>query len=231
MIYVSSDWHGCPLEKIKELLAKANFGPKDFLFVLGDVIDRGEHSVELLKWLMVQDNVQLIRGNHEEMMLACSFLFDEVTKDSLDALSASKLKLLQAWQMNGGDATINALKKETPESRADILDFLSDTPLYDSVSVCDKDFLLVHSGLGRYSPDKKISDYGEADLLWTRPYLTTTYSDKFTTVLGHTPTVVYGDCHKGKILVTDTWINVDTGSAMGLSPALLRLDDMCEFYA
>jgi serine/threonine protein phosphatase 1 len=155
MIYVSSDWHGCPLEKIKELLAKANFGPKDFLFVLGDVIDRGEHSVELLKWLMVQDNVQLIRGNHEEMMLACSFLFDEVTKDSLDALSASKLKLLQAWQMNGGDATINALKKETPESRADILDFLSDTPLYDSVSICDKDFLLVHSGLGRYSPDKK----------------------------------------------------------------------------
>ena len=39
MIYVVSDLHGYPLEKLKKLLEKANFGKDDFLYILGDVID------------------------------------------------------------------------------------------------------------------------------------------------------------------------------------------------
>ena len=30
MIYVSSDWHGCPPDKIKRLLDRAGFGDDDF---------------------------------------------------------------------------------------------------------------------------------------------------------------------------------------------------------
>ena len=63
-----------------------------------------------------------------------------------------------------------------------------------------------------------------------RPYLTTRYSSEFTTILGHTPTCFYGDQYKGKILKTSTWINVDTGAAVGLTPSLLRLDDLKKFY-
>lgn len=71
MIYVSSDWHGCPLSTIQALLKQANFDEnKDFLFVLGDVIDRGEHSVELLKFLMNSPSAELLLGNHEAFMLA-----------------------------------------------------------------------------------------------------------------------------------------------------------------
>ena len=66
-----------PLSETKflQLLDKAGFGERDFLFVLGDVIDRGEHGVELLRWISRQPNVQLILGNHEAMMLACSAAF------------------------------------------------------------------------------------------------------------------------------------------------------------
>ena len=40
MTYVISDLHGYSIEKLKMLLKKANFGEDDFLYILGDVIDR-----------------------------------------------------------------------------------------------------------------------------------------------------------------------------------------------
>ena len=40
MTYVISDLHGYPIEKLKKLLEKADFIENDFLYILGDVIDR-----------------------------------------------------------------------------------------------------------------------------------------------------------------------------------------------
>ena len=40
MIYVSSDLHGYPLSGFQKLLSRAGFSDSDYLFVLGDVIDR-----------------------------------------------------------------------------------------------------------------------------------------------------------------------------------------------
>lgn len=77
MTYVISDLHGYPLEKLKKLLKKANFSSDDFLYILGDIIDRnGDGGVGILLWLLEQVNVQLILGNHEAMLLSCDFVFD-----------------------------------------------------------------------------------------------------------------------------------------------------------
>ena len=71
MTYVISDLHGYPIEKLKMLFEKANFGEDDFLYILGDVIDRnGDGGVEILQWLLSRPNVQLVLGNHEAMLLA-----------------------------------------------------------------------------------------------------------------------------------------------------------------
>ena len=84
MIYVTSDLHGLPLSKLKELLNKVNFGENDWLYILGDVIDRqNDGGVEILKWLLEQSNVQLILGNHEAMLLSCDFVFEEITEESV----------------------------------------------------------------------------------------------------------------------------------------------------
>ena len=77
MIYVMSDLHGYPMEKFLEIMKNINFSSEDFLYVLGDVIDRGRDGVKLLKWLMQNSNTQLLLGNHEDMMLKCEFLFEE----------------------------------------------------------------------------------------------------------------------------------------------------------
>lgn len=44
MIYVISDLHGYPFVTFLELLNKANFSSDDYLFILGDVIDRGMYG-------------------------------------------------------------------------------------------------------------------------------------------------------------------------------------------
>lgn len=232
MVYVTSDLHGCNLAEFQSLLKKAGFSEKDFLFILGDVIDRGPFGVEWLLWLLEQTNVQLILGNHEALMLACSFLFEEVTEESLDRLTAEQLMLVESWIENGGSCTMSALRKllkNDPESVRSIVDYLEDAPLYDTVQVNGRDFILVHAGLGNFDPERSLEEYESDELLLTRPSLETRYCDDATVIFGHTP-VSYLGGEDGKALHTDTWVCIDTGAAMGKTPMLLCLDTMEEFY-
>lgn len=145
MTYVISDLHGYPLEKLKKLLKKANFSSDDFLYILGDIIDRnGDGGVGILLWLLEQVNVQLILGNHEAMLLSCNFVFDEITEDSINAISSEKIELLNNYMLNGGNATLKALRNLPKNTQQDILDYLRDCPLYEAVTANEKDFILVH---------------------------------------------------------------------------------------
>lgn len=231
MIYVTSDLHGYSLEKFKSLLNKAEFSSNDFLYVLGDVIDRGEDGIKIIKWLMLQRNAVLLAGNHERMLLACDFLFDEITDESIDKLTGTKLNIYSNWILNGGGPTVTALSATRASEIKYILEYLQEAPLFEVLTINDRDFILCHSGLGNFSKEKKLSAYSENDLLWNRPALDEKYFDDIFTVFGHTPTLFYGEAYKGKAIITETWANIDTGAAAGLAPMLLRLDDMKEFYS
>ena len=112
MIYVISDLHGYPHEKFLELLDRAGFGKGDYLYILGDVIDRnGDGGVETLQWLIYQTNAEMILGNHEASLLACSFVFDELTEESIDALTDEKLDMLSRYDNDGGSVTLKAMKQ------------------------------------------------------------------------------------------------------------------------
>lgn len=233
MIYVISDLHGYPLDRFLCLLQKANFSEDDFLFILGDVIDRnGDGGVAMLQWLLCQPNVELLMGNHEAMLLSCDFVFEEITDAGLEQLTPEKMGLLMNYMQNGGKVTLKALKKLADRDRdslQDVLDYLREVPLYETVSVGSQDYLLVHAGLEHFRPDRKLSDYSVDELLWARPDLHEDYFDEVITVFGHTPTSCYGAAYDGKLLRTRTWINIDAGVASGHEPILLRLDDGKEF--
>ncbi len=233
MTYVISDLHGYPLGKFKKLLEKANFSDNDFLYILGDVIDRnGDGGVEMLCWLLEQSNIQLILGNHEAMLLSCEFVFDKITNESIDAMTSEKLEILNHYMFNGGDLTLaylRELSKKSPEMISDIFDYLKDAPLFETVSTENNDFLLVHSGIDHFDKSKKISQYSSEDFLWCRPKIDDEYFDDIITVFGHTPTLYYGNEYKSKIIKTKTWIDIDVGVSTGNEPILLRLDDLKEF--
>lgn len=226
MIYVVSDLHGYQLEKFKMLLKKANFNDSDYCFILGDVIDRGENGVELLEWLMYQPNIQLILGNHEAMMLSCSFLFQEITESSIANLNYEQFELYETWMENGGKSTIEKLAQLSIEDREAIIEYVSEAPLYDTVEINGCTYILTHSGIDGFDPQKRLNEYEPDDFLWNRPLVADKYFDNCKVVFGHTPTHFIDRDSKGKILVTDTWIDIDTGAACGLLPTLLRLDDM-----
>ena len=233
MIFVTSDLHGCSIAEFQKLLNQAGFSNSDFLFILGDVIDRGPHGAELLLWLTEQPNMQLLLGNHEALLLACDYLFEEVTDENLDRLNAEQLNLLESWLHNGGGPTLTGLKrimKQDPALIYGILDYLRDAPLYESLEVQGKNFVLVHAGLDHFSSNRPLSDYQSDELLFMRPTLDTSYFNDALVIFGHTPTHYIDKRFEGRAIKTPSWICIDTGSAEGHAPMILRLDDLAEFY-
>lgn len=233
MIYAISDLHGCPPEQFFALLKKAEFSDGDFLFVLGDVIDRGEHGITLLRWMAEQPNVHMLLGNHEAMMLSCEFLFQQITEETLADLDAEKLAMYHTWLENGGEDTItqfHALMKQDPEVAMGLLDYLHEAPLYELLEVNGRKILLVHGGLENFAPDKPLDDYEPDDFLWARPRWDTRYYEDILTVFGHTPTIAFGLENRRRALRRPTWICIDAGVSAGFAPMLLRLDDLKEFY-
>lgn len=230
MIYVMSDLHGYPIEKLKKLLELADFGEDDFLYILGDVIDRnGDGGVGVLLWLLDQYNVQLILGNHETMLLSCDFVFEEITEESIGAMTHEKLGLLNTYLSNGGEVTLKELRKLPRETLMDILDYLRDAPFYDAVTAGEKDYILVHAGFDHFSKYRRLSEYSSDELIWASPQLSDEYFDEVHTVFGHTPTRYFDESYDGRVLHTRTWTCIDTGAGFGNEPVLLRLDDNKEF--
>ena len=104
MIYVTSDIHGRK-ECLKKLLEYVSFydDEDNWLYILGDVIDRNNNGgVDILKWLLFQPNVQLILGNHEQMLLSNRWVFQEINEKSINDLDNKKIDLLSLWESNGG---------------------------------------------------------------------------------------------------------------------------------
>lgn len=231
-IYVTSDLHGFSVVKFKELLKAVDFSNNDWLYILGDVIDRcGDGGIGILKWLLDQPNVQLIRGNHEQMMLDCLWAFSEITDESIEKVSVDGMQSLDLWMSNGGTQTISSIKQMLRNDRdtfEDIVEYLKETPLCESVEVNGRSFLLCHAGFANFSKEKRLSDYTRHDVLWNRPDKNDRYFDNVITVFGHTPTILFG-CD-GRAFVTDTWIDIDVGTHFGNTPMLLRLDDLKEIY-
>lgn len=92
------DVHGC-IHALDALLEEINPSRGDEVIFLGDLIDQGHNSREVLDRIIELHQVTrvtLIKGNHEEMMLAA--------RDSPDE------RVLRSWENCGGVATLNSYR-------------------------------------------------------------------------------------------------------------------------
>ena len=64
MRYIISDIHGCKKQYL-ELLEKINLSAQDHLYILGDSVDRGDQSIEVLQYIIKQKNMTYLLGNHD----------------------------------------------------------------------------------------------------------------------------------------------------------------------
>ena len=94
--YVMSDMHGM-YHQFLQMLEQISFSEEDTLYVLGDVIDRGRGGIKMLLDIMSRDNVTMLLGNHEAMML------DVVTMEDLSGPLYEERMF--RWEKNGGGVT------------------------------------------------------------------------------------------------------------------------------
>ena len=231
MQYVISDIHGM-YDKYAAMLDTVGFGDDDVLYVCGDVLDRGPEPVRVLRDMALRPNVYPIMGNHE--LMALSVLRNvcvDITADNCDGgLDEGVLHRLHDWQQEGGHTTLEGFRALPPDARADLIEYLCDFAPYEVTSAGGRTFILVHSGLGNFRPDKKLSQYTLEELAFCRPdYADYLFDDRSVYVVaGHTPTrLIHG---KDAVYTHCNNVCIDCGAVFGGKLACLRLDDMAEFY-
>ena len=101
--YAIGDIQGC-YHAFKALLARLQFNPKqDKLWLVGDIINRGSGSLEVLRWCYQhQESIKIVLGNHDLHALAVLHeLKPEHKSDTLQAiLHAPDRAVLLMWLRN-----------------------------------------------------------------------------------------------------------------------------------
>ena len=231
MIYVMSDLHG-QYEKYLKMLETISFSDDDTLYILGDIVDRGDHPVKILQDMCLRPNVYPIMGNHEQMAFTMlRKLCVEITENNYENhLKAEDFHLLSEWFINGGQTTLEEFRRLSPEQREDLFDYFDEFLYYDEFSLNGNEFVLVHGGLDDFSPEKPLEDYEPISLLWTKTdYTKRYYPDKYL-VTGHVPTECIDPAYTGKIFAQNGHIAIDCGAGHGNALGCIRLDDFKTFY-
>lgn len=148
--FVIPDTHGCARTFYRLFHQTLQVRKADRVYLLGDMIDRGPNTKELLDLLMELQSrgfsISCLRGNHEQMLLDASL----------------SLKNIQTWVLNGGFATLDSfgISKVANIPRR-YLEFIRSLPFYIEL----EDFILVHAGMN-FEHSSPFSD--SHAMLWSR---------------------------------------------------------------
>lgn len=189
-IFAIGDIHGC-FDKLYTLMALLEVNKKkDILIFLGDYIDRGSQSMDVVEYLIhLSQNgyhTVFLKGNHEAMLQ--------------DYLSGqNKITFL----ISGGTNTLDSYRQHIDRLQNLIMppshiEFLQSLHLFYETDL----YIFVHAGL---APKVPLNQQQEKDLLWIRdPFIHSTYNFGKTVIFGHTPFK--------EPFVTKNKIGIDTGA-------------------
>ena len=165
--YAISDIHGCFLT-FKEILNKINFSKDDELYLLGDYINKGPRSKEVVDFIMESQNeeykIKTLRGNHEQILL-----------DSING--RNRIEALQETLNSFGIDNIKKLDKK-------YIRWFSELEYFYEI----QDFIFVHAGFN-FHINNPFND--KKSMLWIRDwYQSIDYNWLKSKIIvhGHTPT-------------------------------------------
>jgi len=186
------DIHGC-MDPFRELVEKKiGIRRSDRIVLLGDYIDRGYRSREVIDYIIDLQNqgydIIPLMGNHESMLIE----------------SLGSERSLYNWSMNGGSETIFSFGiKSSNELDVKYLQFFKNLLFY----YIQDQFIFVHAGFNNELADP-FQD--KSHMIWSRreSYSNPVFNGKII-VHGHTP-VPFTLCRE-VVLSDHNVINIDTG--------------------
>ena len=163
------------------------------LIFLGDYIDRGPYSKQVIKKLrsLESENFICLKGNHEEMMIKSVSGETEKTR----------------FLVSGGEATIQSYGGFTQEFYSDLAWMTTLSTSYED----DKRFF-VHAGI---DPDAPLADQSDEAKLWIRrKFIVDDRRFEKYVVHGHTPTTK-NPPFTGRADIRLNRCNLDSGACYG----------------
>lgn len=232
MLYLMSDIHG-DYKHFYKMLVKINFSSSDLLYILGDVVDKGDDNLCLIDFIRCSENMILIKGNHE-------FLFERYLKGIISA---------EFWDACGGRSTRKEVDALSEEKKEQFLMYLRGLPIYEIREINGCQYFFTHSGLNAdfivFDPNNNLIDIKksvdqaiEADqerYLFSNDihYIPASLKFNMKIIVGHYPVIFLPGHEKAVIYHGKKYINIDTWNERrdrGGILSCLRLDDGKEFY-
>ena len=139
-IYIIGDVHGC-FNTLLELIKQFPNKEKSQICFVGDVIDRGLFSCDVVE-LIMQNDYKMVMGNHERRLLNNKFEFLN-----------NKVPFDRSWFFgNGGEATYRSYLGQSTEFKQRHVDFLESRPVYLEFKECKNQngehLVVSHSAVG-----------------------------------------------------------------------------------
>ncbi|MEH7223618.1 metallophosphoesterase family protein [Bacillus sp. JJ1566] len=206
---VISDIHGC-LPHFQALLKKANYQPlRDKLILLGDYVDRGSNSKEIIETvakMVKNENVIALRGNHDQRFLDLILTRKIELYDLF--LKYGGLDTLKSYYPNAENESIDHVLNIIIDKYRSHIEFLKALPLYYE----EEHFIFVHAGI---NPEvKDLKNQSPLDLLNIRkPFINSELNINKKVVFGHTRT--YEIHQSNEIWFSKNKIGIDGGCAFG----------------
>ena len=231
MTYVMSDIHGC-YDKYTAMLDTIKFSDSDTLYVLGDVVDRGDNPIKVLQDMNCRANVLPIMGNHDYIAyVMLRKLSVEITADNCDSyMDADFLQDVSLWLSDGGSTTLDEFKQLNPSERGDVLEYLQEFTPCEKITVNGRKYILTHAGIPKAAAYDNLEKYHILGFVTATTDYNKKYFDDVFLVTGHTPTGLIDAEYKNKVYRKNNHIAIDCGAVFGgfLSCVCLETDE--EFY-
>lgn len=196
-VYAMSDIHGY-LDVLKEKMQLVNLSGDNILIFLGDYIDRGLQSREVVEYIMNlqkqygEDKVIALKGNHEEMFL------DWIDNDNdfywlqMDVALITTSSFLTKEQMQkldeigrraDGDTINKYVINCVKTNHSELIDWMRDLPSYYET---DDNQIYVHAGVDEDAGEFWMTDSSDKSFLWKFPPTTGKFVS--TIIAGHVHT-------------------------------------------
>lgn len=205
-------------KELDELLKKCRYkAGEDFLFILGDILERGNDNINALRYVMKlaeAPRVFVIEGNNDTYVTGLSLRYDD--QKFLERFSAKSDccfgEMAQKLDISGFSEDTSAKRKAVYEAYKTEIDFIHALPEV----IETEDFIFVHAGILDKPDWENCEQY---DVMLIKRFVDKAHQSPKTVICGHFPTYAIGRQNDNLPIIDNERRIIDIDGGAGVKPA------------